>query len=117
MVKPKIYADFHNADVLGRLRLNCSGTIEDLAEQQVELHDGLLLTLYADDLDAAGHSVELLADGVVSFSEEENCWVGAIDWAAIRHASDARGARSQENGTYSAPRLKEESDTRSLPVA
>ena len=102
MVKPKIYADFHNADVHGRLRLNCIGTIEDLAEQQVELHEGLLLTLYADDLDDKSQSDELLADGVVSFSEEEHCWVGAIDWTAIRHASDEQASHVQANGPASA---------------
>lgn len=88
MVKPKIYADFHNADAQGRLRLNCIGTIEDLAEHQVELREGLLLTLYADDLDDKGRPDELQVDGVVAFSEEEHGWVAAIDWTAIRHASD-----------------------------
>ena len=89
MVMPKIYADFHNADSQGRLRLNCVGTTEDLARQQVELRKGLLLTLYADDLDDNGEFDELLVDGVVSFSDEEHCWVAAIDWATIRHGSDA----------------------------
>ncbi len=90
MVKPKVYADFHNADPQGRLRLNCIGTLEDLAQQQVELREGLMLSLYSDDLDDKGQLDELLVDGVVSFSEEEHCWVAAIDWAAIRHASDSR---------------------------
>ena len=98
MVKPKIYADFHNADAQGRLRLNCIGTIEDLAEQQIELHEGLLLTLYADDLDVQGQLDELLVDGVVSFSEEEHGWVAAINWTAIRHASDRK---TNENGPSS----------------
>ncbi|WP_277883249.1 hypothetical protein [Nostoc sp. FACHB-190] len=31
MDKPRVFADFHNADSQGRLRLNCTGTIEDLA--------------------------------------------------------------------------------------
>jgi hypothetical protein len=96
MGKPKIYADFHNADSRGRLRLNCVGTLEDLAQQQVELHDGLLLTLYADDLDDKGELDEMLVDGVASFSEEEHCWVAAIDWAAIHHASDT--PESNTNG-------------------
>lgn len=90
MFKPKIYADFHNADSQGRLRLDCVGTIEDLAQQQIELYDGLLLTFYADDLADNGVLDELLVDGVVSFSEEEQCWVAAIDWTAIRHGSEAR---------------------------
>ena len=103
MVKPKVYADFHNADPQGRLRLNCIGTMEDLSQQQVELREGLALTLYADDLDNKGQLDELLVDGVVSFSEEEHCWVASIDWAAIRHASD--GQRSQANGNSDASSL------------
>jgi hypothetical protein len=32
-----VFVDFHNADEQGRLRLNCVGTIEDLAQQQAGL--------------------------------------------------------------------------------
>lgn len=88
MVRPKVYADFHNADANGRLRLNCVGTIEDLARQGITLREGIFLTLYSDDLDAEGQLDELLVNGVVSFSEEEHCWVAAIDWSAIRHGSE-----------------------------
>ncbi len=96
MANPKIYADFHNADSLGRVRLNCVGTLEDLSQQQVELREGLLLTLYADDLDELGHADELLVNGAVSFSEKEHCWVASIDWTAIHHASN--DDRSKNNG-------------------
>jgi hypothetical protein len=92
MVKPKIYADFHNADANGRLRLSCVGTIEDLARQGVGLREGLLLTLYSDYVDAKGQLDELLVDGIASFSEEEHCWVATIDWSAIHHASDVEKA-------------------------
>ncbi|HVC93362.1 MAG TPA: hypothetical protein VND64_06705 [Pirellulales bacterium] len=100
---PRIYADFHNADRLGRVRLNCEGTCEDLSRRQIELHDGLVLTLYSDDLDAQGQVDELSIDGVVTFSEDEHCWVAAIDWSAIRHASDERGANGA-NIDLSAPK-------------
>jgi hypothetical protein len=90
MFKPRIYADFHNADSQGRIRLNCIGTIEDLSKQKVTLRAGLPLTLYSDDLDDKGQLDELLVDGIASFSEEEHCWVATIDWAAIRHASDTQ---------------------------
>ncbi|GAA6615096.1 hypothetical protein [Scytonema sp. NUACC26] len=76
---PKVFADFHNTDVLGRLRLNCIGTIEDLATQNIELQDGQLLTLYSEDLEV---------DGVVQYSTEENLWVAAIDWNAIKQLED-----------------------------
>ena len=71
----RVFVDFHNADEQGRLRLNCIGTIEDLARQQTELENGQRLTLYGEDLEV---------DGVVQFSEEENIWVAAIDWNQIR---------------------------------
>jgi hypothetical protein len=75
MSKSRVYADFHNADVQGRLRLNCVGTVEDLAQQQIMLRDGLLLTLYSEDLEVEGR---------VQYSTEENLWVAVIDWNAIR---------------------------------
>lgn len=103
MVKPKVYADFHNADANGRLRLNCVGTVEDLARQGVALRDGMPLAIYSDDLDAEGRLDELLVDGVVSFSDEEHCWVAAIDWSAIHHAS--------EEQTASADRTRHASET------
>lgn len=87
METPIVYVDFHNADAQGRLRLNSVGTLEDLARQSVELREGLPLTLYSHDLDDRGQLDELRVDGVVSFSSEEHCWIAAIDWSAIHHAS------------------------------
>ena len=98
MEKTRIYADFNNADPHGRLRLNCAGTAEDLAKYHVELHEGLHLTLYADDLDDKGQLDELTADGIVSFSAEEQCWVAAIDWTAIHHASEGMVMPGDGNG-------------------
>jgi hypothetical protein len=72
---PKVFADFHNADAKGRLRLNCIGTVKDLAQQQIVLRDGLSLTLYSEELEV---------EGVVQYSTDENVWVAVIDWNAIR---------------------------------
>jgi hypothetical protein len=88
MNSPRVYADFNNADAAGRLRLNCVGTVEDLARQGISLRDGVHLTLRSDDVDASGQLDELTAEGTVSFSEEERCWVATIDWSAIRHSSE-----------------------------
>ena len=79
MSHPKIFADFHNADEQGRLRLNCVGTIEDLSRQNIKLQDGQLLTLYSEEIEA---------DGVVQYSEEENIWVAVIDWQLLREVDD-----------------------------
>jgi hypothetical protein len=92
---PRVYADFQNADPQGRLRLNCDGTARDLARQQVRLYDGLVLTLYSDDVDDQGRLDELEVTGVVQQSSEEQCWVARIDWSAVRHVSEQNGAQSE----------------------
>ena len=89
MNHPKVFADFHNADAKGRLRLNCIGTVEDLAQQQIVLRDGLSLTLYSEELEV---------EGVVQYSTDENVWVAVIDWNAIRDCVGRRGSgRSLED--------------------
>ena len=75
MNKPRVFADFHNADAKGRLRLNCVGTVEDLACQKISLTEGQSLILYSEDLEV---------DGVVRYSPKEKLWVAVIDWDAIR---------------------------------
>jgi hypothetical protein len=79
MKYPRIFADFHNADEQGRLRLNCVGTIEDLSRQNIKLEDGQLLALYDEELEV---------DGVVQYSQEESLWVAVIDWKQIRQVED-----------------------------
>jgi len=75
MTHPRVFADFHNADAQGRLRLNCIGTVEDLAQHQIVLRDGACLTFYSEELEV---------EGVVQYSTDENVWVAVIDWGAIR---------------------------------
>lgn len=75
----RAFADFHNADVQGRIRLNCIGTFEDLARQNIKLQNGQLLTLYNEDLQV---------EGVVQYSPEENLWVATIDWNNIQQLED-----------------------------
>lgn len=77
MSRSGVFADFHNADAQGRLRLNCTGTIEDLARHKVWLKDGENLILYSEDLEV---------DGVVEYSTEENIWVAVINWDNIRYS-------------------------------
>lgn len=62
-------------DAQGRLSLNCIGTVEALAPQQIVLRDGLPLTLYREELEV---------EGVGPYSTDENMWVVVIDWRAIR---------------------------------
>ncbi len=67
-----------NADARGRLRLNCVGTVEDIARHHIVLRYGLLLALYSE---------ELAVGGQVQYSTDENLWVAVIDWNAIREGT------------------------------
>ena len=77
MNQPRVFADFHNADAQGRLRLNCIGTVEDLAQHQIVLREDLPLILYSEELEV---------EGVAQYSTDEHIWVAVIDWSAIRDA-------------------------------
>ena len=78
MNTPRVYADFHSADEKGRLRLNCVGTVQDLSQQRIVLEEGLLLTLYSEDL---------YVEGRVHFSADESIWVAVINWDAVHETS------------------------------
>lgn len=71
----RVFADFHNADAKGRVRLNCAGTIADLERQKIVLRNGQSLLLYSE---------ELAVEGVVHYSEKEKVWTAVIDWDAIQ---------------------------------
>ena len=75
MNKPRIFADFHNADTKSRVRLNCAGTEADLKRQKIVLQDGQSLIIYSEELEVTG---------VVHYSKEEKLWTAVIDWNAIQ---------------------------------
>jgi hypothetical protein len=97
MQKPTIYADIHYTLADGRVRLDCDATLEALGEQDLELHEGMDLTLRWNELDQTGWLRESLVDGVVSFSEQEQCWVAAVDRSTVR-ASVNEKAECPTNG-------------------
>lgn len=89
MTTPRVYADFHNADAQGRLRLNTRGTLDDLNRQQISLIDGLRLIVYSEDVET---------EGEVQFSADEQVWTAVIDWGAIRQFDDVElPASAHEN--------------------
>ena len=71
----RVFADFHNADAKGRVRLNCAGTITDLERQKIVLRNGQSLIIYSEELEVAG---------VVYYSEAEKLWTAVVDWDAIQ---------------------------------
>lgn len=113
MAAPKIYADFQNLDDANRLRLTCAGTLRDLERQGIRLQAGLVLTLYTDDADDQGNPDELRAEGRVEYNEEQKCWVAAVDWAKLRHASDDTASETRDP----VPPLPASADSSGNPTA
>lgn len=75
MNRLRVFADFHNADVQGRVRLSCAGTVADLQRHRIVLRDGQSLIIYSEALEV---------EGIVHYSEKEKLWTAVIDWNAIR---------------------------------
>jgi uncharacterized protein (UPF0216 family) len=75
----RVFADFHNADTVGRIRLNCIGTIEDLASKGISLQSSQELKLYSEELEV---------DGIVEYSQLENIFVVVIDWDNISEVEE-----------------------------
>ena len=75
-LQKKIFADFHNSDRDGRVRLNTVGTFRDIKEHNITLQEGLQILI--DDNDG------LVTPGIVEFSKEENIWVAKIDWELLK---------------------------------
>jgi hypothetical protein len=71
---PRIFADFQNADPLGRVRLNTVGSIRGL--EGVHLQAGTVLDLYDGDMELKG--------GVAEYSVDEKIWVARVDWNKFR---------------------------------
>lgn len=70
---PRVFADFNNADPLGRVRLNTDGAREDIQRNGIVLTNGIQVTLYDG---------ELVTVGIVQHDDHEG-WVAEIDWASL----------------------------------
>lgn len=77
MERLKMYADFNNADVQGRLRLYPS--LSANKSKEILLHEFAGKEVEFDDEDS------LRVIGILEFSAEEKIWVGRIDWKAVIH--------------------------------
>lgn len=96
----RIFADLQNADSEGRIRLNTKGTLRDINFLKVQFHEGMPVTLYCnDDVNESGDATELVAQGMVSFSSAENCWVATIDWSSIQSKLVFKPGKEMLNGT------------------
>lgn len=84
---PRIYADFNGLGALHRFRgrlavpLDTLGSLWDLSNAGVRLHDGQRLRIY----DGSDEEEDLEADATVYFSHEECVWMAELDESGCRY--------------------------------
>ncbi len=90
MEPSRIYVDLLKTDGQSRILLTTVGTSEDLSRQGIELEEGMILPLYADDLNSKGQRGDLVMDGVARFDAKTGEWVAEIERDAIGHESEVQ---------------------------
>src|SRR4051812_17558016 len=87
MEKPRIYADFNKGtrdQGAFWLFLTQPRTFDDFGRFHLVPRVGLSLTFYMWEVDAAGQTVEIEAEGVIKYSLKHG-WVAVIDESSIKH--------------------------------
>ena len=74
-MRTRLSVDFQNADEKGRVRLNTRGALRDIERLGLTLTNGMALPLTDGELETEGQA---------AYSEEEQIWVGMIDWSRLR---------------------------------
>ena len=85
----KLWVDFNNSSENG-IRLNCNGTIEDLARQKVELKEGMKLLLWDEDLDENNNQDNIVVEAIAKYNQKDKIWEAVFEWEKIRHESDLK---------------------------
>lgn len=87
----RIYVDLNGWENRGEgkfwVSMNQGFTSRDL-EQSIELQEGVILSLWTDDLDDQNQFDPMFFEGVVHFDAERERWVAIVDWNEIYHASE-----------------------------
>jgi len=99
MTRVRIYHDFNKLDTgdvvadskpqFSIAPLICRGTADDLERLGIELHDGMLVTLYQpDDVDKHGNPDCLEVDAVVRRASSDEFWIGEFESSQLCYASE-----------------------------
>lgn len=85
----KLWADF-NASTAKGFRLNCKGTIDDLAKQKIKLAEGLKLLLWDHDVNEDDKPDNIIVEAIALFDDRQKIWEAVFDWGNIKHESDLK---------------------------
>lgn len=79
MSRPVFHVDFNEMIAEDVVLLSAEDYKLDTAGEAVQLHEGLLVSVYMLDLDQYGKKDDLLADGVVTRNSSSG-WAAHVQW-------------------------------------
>ncbi|MDB5785448.1 MAG: hypothetical protein JWQ50_5363 [Caballeronia mineralivorans] len=97
MHKPYFYVDFNEMIDANTVLLSAGDSTVDARGVTIQLHEGMLVRVYMDDLDASGNVDNLVANGVVTKNTEPG-WAAHVKWCC---RIDSDGIRPQSEITRS----------------
>jgi hypothetical protein len=84
-----LWVDLNNIGKEG-VRLICKGTIDELNEKSIILHDGLELLIWDYDQDNSGNSDNLTVNAIIKYSDIDKCWIAQFENKDLMHESERR---------------------------
>jgi lysophospholipase L1-like esterase len=97
MHKPYFYVDFNEMVDANTVLLSAGDSKVDARGVTVQLREGMLVSVYMDDLDENGNVDNLVANGVVTKNTEAG-WAAHVKWCC---RIDSDGIRPQSGITRS----------------
>jgi len=96
MHKLHFYVDFNEMIDANTVLLSAGDCKIDSRGVTVQLQEGMLVTVYMDDLNENGSADNLVANGVVTKNTDAACWAAHVKWCC---RIDGDGIRPQSEVT------------------
>ncbi len=70
-----------------------------------------------DDANDSGEPDDLLAEAVTHYDQDKQCWVAAVDWPTLRHASEELSRSLDPDRGTALPIVGDIGESRTSPFA
>lgn len=84
-----LWVDFQNAGKDG-VRLICKGTLDEISEKGLTLHEGLQLIIWTEDQDDDGKPDNLVVNAVIKYSTIDGCWIAQFNVDDLKNESQIK---------------------------
>lgn len=85
MSNPRVEVDFNEYDRVAKQIPISRASLHEIEGRGIAPREGLLLQLYAADLDDDGNPAELVVDGRIQYDAQLGVWVACVNPETFRH--------------------------------